>query len=202
MRRSWVLAFLLGALPCAALASFDARPASASTAIALSLDDLVEKSEVVVVATPTSKTARWEDGHIVTYTTIAVDAPIGGATKAGDALVVRTLGGVVDKIGQKVFGEAVLVVGTKSILFLRPLTAATASIAPLGARSVTGMEQGVFPVVLGTDKLPRIGPLPTTLDLVPSPTAKGLPARLATQGRLVQDVVADVKALWIAHGKK
>lgn len=194
MRRPWLLAFLLGALPGAAIATTDARPASASSAIALSLDDLVAKSDLVVVATAASASSKWEDGKIVTYTTLTVETSVAGKSKAGDAIVVRTLGGVVDKIGQKVFGEATLPVGSRNMLFLRPLASGS-------ARSVTGMEQGVFPIVVGTDKKPRIGPLPSTLNLVPSPTPKGLPARLVAAGRLADELASDVKSLWIAHGK-
>jgi hypothetical protein len=196
--RPWLLALAVGALPCAtvvSVASFVARDAHASTAVALSLDDLVQKSEVIVVANVVSKSSRWEGGHIVTYTTISVDVPVAGGPKSSDAIVVRTLGGTVGTIGQKTFGEAVLPPGGKFLLFLHAADAT-------GARSVTGMEQGVFPVVVGTDKQPHIGPLPTTLDLVPPKKATGVPARAATEGRLVQDVLADVKALWIAHGKK
>ena len=200
--RPWLLAFLLGVAPVAAAASFAAREASASTAVALSLDDLVEKSEVVVVANVVSRTSRWEGGHIVTYTTITVEAPVGGVVKPGDTLVVRTLGGTVGTLGQKTFGEAVLPPGGKLMLFLHALPASVVATSLAGARSVTGMEQGVFPIVVGADKQPHIGALPSSMDLVPPKKATGVPARIATEGRLVQDVVADVKALWIAHGKK
>jgi hypothetical protein len=200
--RPWLVAFLLGVLPCAAVSSFTAHDAVASTAIALSLDDLVEKSEVIVVATAASKTSRWEAGHIVTYTTITVEAPVAGGPKAGDALVVRTLGGTVGNIGQKTFGEAVLPVGAKLVLFLHALPPSVVATSVAGARSVTGMEQGVLPVVVAEDKQAHIGALPSSLDLVPPKKATGVPARAATEGRLLQDVLADVKALWIAHGKK
>src|SRR3954463_1814298 len=89
-----------------ALTASSERPASASAVIALTLDDLVDKSDVVVLVTPKSKTARWEAGRIVTYTTVVVDTSVAGGPATGDSLVVRTMGGVVGDIGQKVFGEA------------------------------------------------------------------------------------------------
>src|SRR4051812_46675641 len=79
------------------------RPAQASAVIALTLDDLVDKSDVVALVTPKSRTARWESGRIVTYTTVVVDTAVAGGPAAGESLVVRTMGGVVGDIGQKVF---------------------------------------------------------------------------------------------------
>lgn len=199
--RPWVFALLLGT-GLVAGPSLGERSAAASAAIALTLDDLVVKSDVVAVGTATARTARWEDGKIVTYTTITVDQALGGGAAKGDTLVVRTLGGVVGTIGQKVHGEAVLPVGGRFVLFLRALPAAAASAALPGARSVTGMEQGALPIVVDADKAPRIGPSGATLTLVPTAAPKDVPASVATAGRKLDDVVGDVKSLWTTHGKK
>ena len=176
--------------------------ASASAVIALTLDELVEKSDVVVLVTPKSRTARWEGGRIVTYTTVVVDGSVGGGPAVGDSLVVRTMGGVVGDIGQKVFGEASLPLGTPAVVFLRELPKPLAATSLAGARSITGMSQGVMPVVAGADKIQRIGPSATTLNLVPPPNPKSVPASVATAGRPVKDVVVELRTLWTSHGKK
>src|SRR5688572_1370906 len=119
-----VLAFAFAA--CAAsfgTATLTPPSAYASTAIALSLDDLVERSESVVVAIPKSKVSRWESGRIITYTTVAVDTAVAGSGKAGETMTIRTLGGVVDDIGQITHGEAVLPIDKPVVLFLRALPA-------------------------------------------------------------------------------
>jgi hypothetical protein len=178
------------------------RPAHASAVIALTLDDLVDKSDVVVVVTPKSKSARWESGRIITYTTVVVDTAVAGGPAAGDSLTVRTMGGVVGDIGQKVFGEASLPIGAPVVLFLRDLPKPLAATSMPGARSVTGMAQGVMPIVLGADKVQRVGPSATSLTLVPPPNPKSVPANVATSGRPVKDVVVELRTLWTSHGKK
>ena len=202
--RPAVLATLAVGVPifAVALTAGTERPAEASAVIALTLDDLVDKSDVVVLVTPKSRTARWEAGRIVTYTTVVVDGAIGGGPAAGDSLVVRTMGGIVGDIGQKVFGEATLVVGSPVVLFLRDLPKPIAAASLPGARSVTGMAQGTLPIVVGADKVQRIGPSATSLTLVPPPNLKTVPANVATAGRPVKDVVVELRALWTSHGKK
>ena len=51
--------------------------------IDLTLPDLVDKSDLVVVGIPKSRVSRWEGGRIITYTTVAVDQAVGGDAKAG-----------------------------------------------------------------------------------------------------------------------
>jgi hypothetical protein len=202
--RPAVLATLALGTPtfAAVLTASSERPAHASAVIALTLDDLVDKSDVVVVVTPKSKSARWEAGRIVTYTTVVVDTPVGGGPAAGESLVVRTMGGVVGDIGQKVFGEATLPLGTPMVLFLRDLPKPLVATSVAGARSVTGMAQGALPIVVGTDKVQRIGPSAASLTLVPPPNPKSVPANVATSGRPVKDVVVELRTLWTSHGKK
>ncbi len=179
------------------------RSAHASAMLSLTLDDLVDKSDVAVVGIAKSRTSRWEDGRIVSYTTVDIDTKIGGLdTKAPSTVVVRTLGGVVGDIGQKVHGEAVLPLQSKVILFLRELPAKVAPSALPGARSVTGMAQGALLVTVGEDKIARVAANVADLTLVPNPNAKTVPAHVAVAGRPALDVVADLRTLWTAHGKK
>lgn len=175
--------------------------AQASVVVALTLPELVEKSDAVVVALPKSKVSRWEGGRIITYTTIAVDTAIGGTHKAGESLVVRTLGGQVGDIGQIAHGEAVLPLDKPVLLFLRP-TLAEAK-APPGALSVVGMSQGAMPIEVGTDKIARIVAKPLDLVLLPKPgETKVVPASASLAGKALPDAVKDLRALWAARAKK
>lgn len=179
--------------------------AHASTAIALSVEDLVDRSEQAVVGVPKSKTSRWEGGRIVTYTTVAIDTVIGGNKKAGETVVVRTLGGQVDGIGQITHGEAVLSIDKPFVLFLRPMPAGNAK-ALAGSLTVTGMAQGALPVEVGADKIPRITPHPVDLVLVPNvkvdPKTAPKPAAETLAGKPLPVAVTELKTLWAARAKK
>lgn len=178
------------------------QSAHASTAIALSLPELVEKSDAVVVGIPKSKVSRWESGRIVTYTTVAVDTAVAGKAKAGDTVTVRTLGGVVDEIGQITHGEAVLNVGKPMMLFLRPMPAGGKALA--GSLVVTGMSQGAMAIEIGADKIARVVAQPTDLVLVPNaktPVAPK-PASLVLGGQALTSAVTEVRTAWAARAKK
>ena len=184
--------------------------AHASTALVLTLKDLVGRSDAIVVGMPKSRTSRWEGGRIVTYTVVAIDTAVAGAGKAGDTITVRTLGGIVDGIGQIAHGEAVLKLDAPLILFLQPVGPTQATTALAGSRSVVGMSQGSMPVTTGTDKVQRVGPSATDLTLLPKPETADAPkdakaevaASAATAGRSVSDVLVEVRALWAARAKK
>lgn len=191
--RPLALAFALGvALPITLSAG--ERPAQASSALALTVQDLVDRADAIVVGIPKSRVSRWESGKIVTYTTVSIDAGVAGAGKAGGSLVVRTLGGVVDKIGQQVAGEAALPLDVPMVLFLRPLPAGTA--APAGARSVVGMSQGAVRVVVGKDKIARLEPRLDGLALMPQPGVTAPAAHVALAGKPLADATADLRAAW------
>jgi hypothetical protein len=126
------------------------RSAEASVAVLISLEDLTAASTYVVVATAGEQRSLWEETpsgrRIVTYTRLSVERAIAGPAET--ELWVRTLGGVVDKIGQSVSGEAQIATGARSLLFL-----ARASTGLV----VTGMAQGHYPIVEG-DKAPSVAP--------------------------------------------
>ena len=86
----------------------------------LTLEELLDRSTYVVVGTAGERHSVWEDlsagRRIVTYTKITVERAVSGAPDK--ELWVRTLGGVVDKIGQAVPGEVQLTAGARSLLFL------------------------------------------------------------------------------------
>lgn len=200
-----VLAFAFAA--CAAsfgTATLTPPSAYASTAIALSLDDLVERSESVVVAIPKSKVSRWEGGRIITYTTVAVDTAVAGTGKAGETMTIRTLGGVVDDIGQITHGEAVLPIDKPVVLFLRALPASPKIVT--GSLVVTGMAQGAMPVEIGADKVARVVARPADLVLVPNakvdPKLLKPAAAVALGGKALPTAIADIRTAWAARAKK
>lgn len=188
------------AVPTAVVGSvaFFSHEAHASVVLTLTLPELVDKSESIVVALPKSKVSKWEGGRIVTYTTIAIDTAVAGAAKAGDTLVVRTLGGVVDDIGQIAHGEAVLPLDKPLMLFLRPSAATT-----IKSLTVVGMAQGSMALEVGTDKVTRVTPRPMDLVLLPKPSdPKAVPASTTLTGKPLPDAVKDIRTLWAARAKK
>ncbi len=194
-------------LPVAAGAALTATPrdASASVSIAILFDDLVRETQTVDVVTPIEAHALWENGRIYTYTRVHVDRAVAGEFTAGREEWVRTLGGVVGKIGQVVDGEPVLTVGRPAMLFLRP--------GPPGAFEVTGRAQGQFPVVTDETKTLRVvrsigvGALLTaTKPLKPfvpapaplqsqAPTAKTYASDMI-HDRVLDEVAVDVSSAW------
>lgn len=105
-------------LAFAALAVTITTDGSASTSIALTLDDLTRDAEVVARVTALDRSSAWSDGRIVTSTRVHVDSVLGGTT-ANDVVTVRSLGGIVDGIGQRVEGEPDLAPGTSAFVFLK-----------------------------------------------------------------------------------
>jgi hypothetical protein len=155
-RRAFVLAILLtlppaltlnvGSVPADGARSTLAplltgpREAHAAVSIQLSLDELVGSASYVVVATAVEQRSQWEElggaRRIVTYTRLSVDRVVAG--EPDGEIWVRTLGGVVGKVGQQVSGDAQLTLGSSAMLFL---TKAESVVV------VSGMSQGHYPVV-------------------------------------------------------
>jgi hypothetical protein len=185
-----------------ALTAGDVR---ASVSIAATWDGLLQESTAAVVTSPIESQSVWEGGRIYTYTHLRVDRAVAGGLPNGSDVWVRTLGGVVGKIGQIVDGEPVFVPGRSSLVFLHP--------GPIGAFEVTARGQGQFPVVADDPKVPArvvrsntvgaILPRPATTRSRAGPGGAGdLPSgalRLAAEvvhGRTVDDVARDIVADW------
>lgn len=137
------MSFLAAALAVAPVAlslsiSSDAR---ASVSIAVGFDALVKDADAVGVVTPLEAKSVWEDGRIYTYTKVKIDQSVAGDVGTGSEGWVRTMGGVVGKIGQMVDGEPVLTVGKPSLLFLR-------SFKQGGTWQVSARAQGQFPITV------------------------------------------------------
>ncbi len=186
-----VLALLIGAV---CLAPF----AHASVSFTVLLDALVSESSAAVLATPVTAQSVWEDGRIATYTKVHVDRTIAGTVK-GDVWV-RTLGGVVGVIGQQVEGEAVLIPGRQSLLFLTSYS---------GNLVVTARGQGQFVVApnpSGALVVRRnlhagalLGPNPTAVARIQALTTQAhaaLPAADVLDGKSIDDAAAEISAAW------
>ena len=183
---------LLGA--GALLAVVASRDAQASVSVQVTWDALLHDSTAAVVATPVETTSVWEGGRIYSYAHLRVDRALAGELHEGDGCWVRTMGGVVGKIGQIVDGEAVLAGTEPSVLFLHR--------GPPGAFVVTARAQGQFALVQTGDPAvpPRLVKSSAVGALVPpaavGPTAPPRFAADVVHGRLVDDVARDVAAAW------
>jgi hypothetical protein len=122
---------LLGCALCAALAT----PAEASSAWAASLEDVARAAAYVARITPVAATSAWEDGRIVTTTDARIDTLVAGKDEARSfrTIRIRTLGGIVDGIGQRVEGEASFTLGAPSIVFVAPSLAGDDRVAIVAA---------------------------------------------------------------------
>lgn len=142
---------LLG-LPAAAVGVWLPGKAKATTARALSLGELVHGSRHALVATPRDVSCTWESiggrSRIVTYSVMDVEHSIDGRPPDSGEVVVRTLGGRVDGIGQIVHGEALPRIDRAATYFLSPLGSA--------AFTVTGMAQGHYPLQVDPKGIRRL----------------------------------------------
>ncbi len=156
-RRDWL--FGLGA-SCATF--LGQRPAEAGAAVPISLERLVQTSELAFVATAREAVGTWEltetGKRIVTYSRVEVHQALDGRPAPDGELTVRTLGGRVGDIGQVVHGEAELEVDKPAVFFVRP--------AVSGSFALTAMAQGHY--ALGEDErgVFRLSPSPKLADFI------------------------------------
>jgi hypothetical protein len=165
----------------------------ASVSIAITWEGLLRESTSAAIVTPIETHAIWEDGRIYSYCRVRVDRAVAGELAAGSEAWVRTLGGIVGKIGQIVEGEAVFAPGQPSLLFLRA--------GANGSLEVTARGQGQFPVVRDSANAPaRVVRSGFAGALLPPRTVvSSATTRLAADvlhGRSVDDVASDVAANW------
>jgi hypothetical protein len=174
-------------------ASTVAEDAHASVSIAVTWEALLRQSTGAAVLTALDAQSVWENGRIFTYTRLRVDQSIVGDLPVGGEAFVRTMGGVVGKIGQVVEGEAVFVPGRTSLLFLRS--------GPAGSWMVAARGQGQFPVTVADPQKPaRVVRSHAVGAVVPPPVIVSSAAdRLAADvldDRPLDDAVLDIAAAW------
>jgi hypothetical protein len=141
LRPAFARLLVAGALAMPTAAVFVPSDAAASVSIAVGFDALIKDADVVAVITPVEQQSIWEDGRIYTYTRVKVDQSVAGEVGNGAEGWVRTMGGVVGKIGQLVDGEPVFVTGKSSLLFLRKFK--DGAVYEVAARA-----QGQYPVIV------------------------------------------------------
>jgi len=177
-----VLAFALAAFPSLALAT---------QVQALSMRQLVENADVIVVATVIEQQAHYDDlDRIVTDSTVRIEDTLYGPTS--ETLVVRHIGGVVGELGLTVAGEAAYPDGARMLLFLRPFDSGDVGIV---MRPV-GMSQGEMPIV-GEMVLPGAAGVTvvartTSGQLLPAPAALMTPMHRDELLAQVRDLVREV----------
>jgi hypothetical protein len=159
------------------------RRSNATTARAVRLHDVVARSTRIVRGTPLDNFARAEEigetHHIVTYTRLRVDELMQGGPKEPEILV-RTLGGRLDKLAELVHGEAELVPGEQCLLFVQA--------SPEGFDQVTAMAQGHYPMLddeSGTTRLRASYNMPHLIDEAGSAVAQLVGARLSDARDLI-----------------
>jgi hypothetical protein len=106
----------------------------ASLAVHMGVPELAQRADRVVHGTVTAQRSFWQDGRIVTRSTLRVSEWLKGPK---GAVEVDTLGGAVDDLAQDVPGEARLAKDEEVVLFL---------VKASGALRVLGLAQGKFHV--------------------------------------------------------
>jgi hypothetical protein len=146
------------------------KAGQATTARAVSLHDLVQRSARIARTTALESSAHTEDiggtRHIVSYTRLRVDDLIHGASGESEILV-RTLGGRIGELGEIVHGEAELALNESCLVFLHT--------NPDGIEQVTAMAQGHYPLALDAAGAPRLHAsrnMPHLLGSAPSAVAQ------------------------------
>jgi hypothetical protein len=162
------------------------RAARASVVRPQSFEDLVDRSRAVVVGVPAEQTSIWEGGRIVTYTRVAVVERVAG--EAEDSLWVRTLGGEVGDLGQRVDGEATLTIGAPTLLFLER--------AASGTYAVAARAQGQFLVeARSSGRVLRPHPSMGAF-MTKGPKDIVVPAADRLKTRALDEAARDIRARW------
>jgi hypothetical protein len=162
----------------------------ASVSVALTFDDLVQRATAAAVVVPVDQHGVWEGGRIATYTRARVERLVAGHLP--EEISLRTYGGAVGRIGQLVEGEATFAAGAPSLVFVHPLGDA----ALPGTFAVVEGAQGQFSIVKAGDQPARLAPARNVGAVVALPPAAPRPARDVLAGKLFEDAVRAIGAMW------
>ena len=167
--------------------------AAASVVRPQSFENLIDRSQLVVIGQAAERTCVWEDGRIITYSRVAIEQTVVGT--APQVLWIRTLGGEVGELGQSVDGEASLELGRATLLFLEP--------APGGTFAVAARAQGQFFIdARPSGRILRPHPAMGAF-MVRGPRDLVVPAADRLKTRFVDDAARDIRARWEAnHARK
>jgi hypothetical protein len=116
-----------------------ATPALATTVTKLSLEQLVQRADLIVQGQVQSVSSQWDQQRrlVFTYVSIRVDEPLKGERR--QSVLIRQIGGSVGTIEMSVAGAAQFKTGQKALVFLKRQDATTFQ--------VVGMNQGVYRIV-------------------------------------------------------
>lgn len=135
---------VLGGLGAALACGVFPGVANATVVRGLTLEELAKRSAHVLVGTPLQSSCRYEtiggQRRIVTDTRLRIDDVVAKSAPSDSEVLVCTLGGVLDGVGELVHGEAELVLKERSVVFLRPRSD--------GLMFCQGMSQGHYPLLL------------------------------------------------------
>jgi hypothetical protein len=161
-----------------------ARPANATVAQRMSLDDLLARSDLIVVGRAVRSASHYDDARsmILTNVDVLVERPVYGEISAGEHVTVELLGGTLDGLGSSVTGEATLSTGEEALLFLWNDGA---------YERVVGMAQGKLPIVADASGR-SVVPDSTGLDLIAGPDGAGPDPALGP--RPLDELIADITA--------
>ncbi len=112
--------------------------AHATTMVALDMEGLVQRSDVIAVARVVDQQARWGDeGRILTDVLLEVEQPLQGDVPAGEQFIMVRLGGSIGDLGMRIAGEPAFENGERYLVFGRHWE---------GFYRPVGMSQGVMRV--------------------------------------------------------
>jgi hypothetical protein len=152
---------LLSATGAGLLASTFGKRASATIMRSVSLPTLVQSSHGIAVVTALSAESHFEDlgrrRRIVTDTRLRVDERLAKSSGLASEVLVRTLGGSVGRLGERVDGQVKWSFGQPSVAFLLQ--------GPDGICYVNGIAQGHYPLLASSAReLTRSPDLPELID--------------------------------------
>jgi len=159
--------------------------ASATIVRALSLPALVQQSRHIVVVTALDAQSHFEEfgrrRRIVTDTRVRVEEVVAKDKTADRELMVRTLGGAVGDLGERVHGQAQFAFGEPCVAFLLQ--------GPDGLHYVNGMAQGHYPLREATRKLAGSPDLPKIIDFDSSAVKTLVGMELGQAGARIRSLV-------------
>ena len=119
--------------------------ATASTVEALTLDELTERADTIVVGEVVwQETVIHDDGTLRTWSRVHIEQQLRGTSVVGDEVVVETLGGKVGRIGMRVAGEPSFRLGERVVVFAHDTRQLTLRPVGMGQGVVrVRLEQGV-----------------------------------------------------------
>lgn len=184
-----------GFLLAAASLVLSAGPLHATSAIPLSVEDLVANSSTIVHGTVVSTRSHWNEDRslIVTDVTLRVTSLLRGP--AAREVVITQPGGSVGKLGVEIPGASAFRPGEETILFAR--------IDGQGNLHPTGLDQGRFPVTTDARTGRKVvrglaafeGRADGQVTIKGSPAAPGATPELAAPGGELEDFLGQIREL-------